>query len=55
MGAVAFDPTRLFAPFVCYFDTAENASLNRLPKSKKSKRVQDQADAAYVLLLRTST
>lgn len=49
-GALAYDSSKLFAPFVCYFDTSENASLNRLPESTKSKKLQAKADAAFVFL-----
>jgi hypothetical protein len=41
LGAVEFDEAKPFAPYVCYFDTAENAVVNNLPASKSSKTLQE--------------
>jgi hypothetical protein len=41
-----FDPERYLSPFVAYFDTQLNASLNGLPESMASPKVRSQADKA---------
>lgn len=41
-----FDPARYLSPFVAYFDTQLNASLNGLPESMASPKVRSQADKA---------
>lgn len=41
-----FDPDRYLSPFVAYFDTQLNASLNGLPESLTSPNVRAQADKA---------
>ncbi|GAA5955325.1 hypothetical protein JCM8115_001915 [Rhodotorula mucilaginosa] len=43
-----FDPERYLSPFVAYFDTQLNASLNGLPESMASPKVRSQADKALI-------
>lgn len=53
MGAGAddqkeFDMERYLSPFVAYFDTQLNASLNGLPESMAAPKVRSQADKALI-------
>ncbi|GAA5981421.1 hypothetical protein JCM10908_004104 [Rhodotorula pacifica] len=43
-----FDPDLYLSPFVGYFDTQLNASLNNLPESAASPKVRSQADKALL-------
>lgn len=44
-GATEIDVDKPFQHFVCYFDTTENATRNKLPSSLAAQKTQDAASA----------